>query len=97
MSFLENLHWRYAVKEFDTEKRVSEKDLNTILEAIRLAPASTGLQAYRVIIVENTEVKKALKPAAYNQNQIDTSSYVLAFSARKDLTEAKDEFFSFLS
>jgi len=40
MSFLSNLSWRYATKNFDTNKKVSEEHLEKILEAIRMAPAS---------------------------------------------------------
>ncbi len=44
MSFLNNLEWRYATQQFDTNRRVSDEDIHTIVEAIRLAPASYGLQ-----------------------------------------------------
>lgn len=40
MSFLTNLNWRYATKAFDPEKKVSDADLDTILEAIRMTPSS---------------------------------------------------------
>ncbi len=50
MSFLENLNWRYATKKFDTEKKVSDSDLEKIVEAIRLTPTSFGLQPYHFYI-----------------------------------------------
>jgi len=37
---LENLNWRYATKQFDTNKKVSESDLEKIIEAFRLTPSS---------------------------------------------------------
>ncbi len=40
MSFLSNLNWRYATKKFDANKKVSDTDLEKILEAIRLTPTS---------------------------------------------------------
>lgn len=40
MSFLSNLNWRYATKKFDTSRKVSDEDLEKILEAIRLTPTS---------------------------------------------------------
>ncbi len=43
MSLLEDLNWRHAVKAYDPSKKVSEADLQTILEATRLAPTSSGL------------------------------------------------------
>mgnify|MGYP006184660607 CR=1 FL=1 len=33
MSLIENLNWRHAVKAYNPEKKVSQEDLNKILEA----------------------------------------------------------------
>ncbi|MEG0929948.1 nitroreductase family protein, partial [Algoriella sp.] len=41
MNLIENLEWRHATKAYDPTKKVSEKDLNEILEAVRLAPTSS--------------------------------------------------------
>ena len=49
-NFNENAKWRYATKKFDATKKVSEGDLNTLKEAIRLSASSFGLQLYKVII-----------------------------------------------
>ena len=60
MSLIEDLQWRHAVKAYDSTKKVSEEDLNKILEAARLAPTSSGLQPFRVIVVENQELKEQM-------------------------------------
>lgn len=44
MSLIEDLNWRHAVKAFDPNKKVSDADIERILEAARLAPTSSGLQ-----------------------------------------------------
>ena len=53
MSLIENLNWRHAVKAFDPNKKVSEENVEKIIEAVRLAPTSSGLQQFRVIKVTN--------------------------------------------
>jgi nitroreductase len=40
MSLLKTLEWRYATKIFDKNKKVSETDLEEIVEAFRLTPSS---------------------------------------------------------
>jgi nitroreductase / dihydropteridine reductase len=40
MEILEALNWRYATKEFDKSKKISEDDLDKILEALRLSPSA---------------------------------------------------------
>lgn len=81
MSLIENLKWRHAVKAYDSTKKVSEEDLNKILEASRLAPTSSGLQPFRVILVENQELKEKLVPGALNPEVMRDCSHVLVFAA----------------
>ena len=61
MSFLANLEWRYAAKKFDTTKKVSDADLEKILEAIRLTPTSFGMQPYHFYVITNEEKKQAIE------------------------------------
>jgi len=79
-TFLENQNWRYATKKFDATKKISTEDLNLLKEAIRLSTSSFGLQLYKVIIVENPELKARLLPAAYGQTQITDASHVIVFA-----------------
>ncbi len=81
MSLIENLNWRHAVKAYDPEKKVSQEDLNKILEAARLAPTSSGLQPFRVIVVENQELKNKMVKGALNPEVMRDSSHVLVFAA----------------
>lgn len=97
MSFLSNLEWRYATKLFDTTKNVSDTDLTTILDAMRLAPASVGLQAYHFYIITNQDIKDKIQAVSWNQPQIGTSSHLIVVAARTDLAEAKEELFTALS
>ncbi len=61
MSFLSNLSWRYATKKFDTSKKVSEQDLQNIIEAIRLTPTSFGLQPYHFYVVSNQDIQNQIQ------------------------------------
>ncbi len=78
--FNENAKWRYATKKFDTTKKVSDNDLATLKEAIQLSASSFGLQLYRVIIVENPEIRAQLQPASWGQTQIVDASHLLVFA-----------------
>ena len=81
MSLIENLNWRHAVKAYDSTKKVSQEDLNKILEAARLAPTSSGLQPFRLIVVENQELKEKMVSGAFNPEVMRDSSHVLVFAA----------------
>jgi nitroreductase len=57
-----------------------------ILEAARLAPTSSGLQPFEVVVVTSDEVRARIKPIAWNQGQITDCSHLLVFAAWDDYT-----------
>lgn len=79
-NFIENANWRYATKKFDTTKKVSEKDLEVLKEAIRLSASSFGLQPYRVLIIEKPELRAELQGASWGQAQIVEASHLIVFA-----------------
>lgn len=93
MQFIESLTKRYASKQMNGKKLSPEK-VETILEAIRLAPTSLGLQPFKVLVIESQELKdKIFEKAAQGQPQIPKSSQVLVFACYKKITtEILDEY-----
>ncbi len=85
MQLIKSLQWRYAVKKFDSRKKVGREDLDLLKEAIRLTPSSYGLQPYKILIIENAGLKEKLKPFSYNQPQITDASHLFVFLARTRL------------
>ncbi|MDP3380315.1 MAG: nitroreductase family protein [bacterium] len=67
---IEALNWRYATKSFDTSKKVSSDDLEDIIESFRLTPSSFGLEPWKLIVIENDEIKNELVNYSYNQKQV---------------------------
>ena len=87
MALLEQLHKRYATKKFDASKKISSADLSTLLEAIRLSASSYGLQAYKVLVVENEAIRKQLRAVAWDQSQITDASQLLVFAFESNFDE----------
>ncbi len=84
---IETRNWRYATKKFDTSKKVSDKDLETLLSAIRLSPSSYGLQPYHVLVISDPETREELKKASWGQSQITDASQILVFTNFTDFGE----------
>lgn len=78
-NFINNQNWRYATKKFDSTKKISKEDLDTLKEAMRLSVSSYGLQPYKIIIVENPELRTKVQAAAFGQAQIIDASHLLVF------------------
>ena len=93
MNLIEALNWRYATKKMNGQAVPQEK-VDQILEAARLAPTSSGLQPFKIIVVTDAALKKELLPHAYNQAQIVDGSHLLVFAAWDNYTEERiDEVF----
>jgi nitroreductase / dihydropteridine reductase len=78
---LDQLNWRYATKKYDPSRKVPADKLDRILEAIRLAPTSSGLQPFELIVVSNPEIREKIKSIGYQQQQIVDCSHLLVFAA----------------
>ncbi|MBD9387011.1 NAD(P)H-dependent oxidoreductase [Agrobacterium sp. AGB01] len=83
---IEKLNWRYATKKMDPSKPVTEDKVARILEAARLAPTSSGLQPFELIVVTNPEVRAKIQEIAWNQAQITDGSHLLVFAAWDNYT-----------
>lgn len=86
MELLDKLNWRYATKAMNGEK-VSQDKIDTIIEAASLAPTSSGLQPFEIIIVKNQEVKDKIREIAWNQSVVSDCSHLLVFAAWDTYTE----------
>ena len=88
MSLLTDLEWRYATKKMNGTKIPQEK-LEYILEAARMAPSSSGLQQYKIIVVSDPKLLEKIKGIAYNQSQITDCSHLLVFAAWDEYTDER--------
>lgn len=80
MELLDKLKWRYAAKAMNGQKVPQEK-IDNIIEAISLAPTSSGLQPFEVFVITSQEVKEKIKPIAWNQSVVTDCSHLLVFAA----------------
>ncbi|MEI7970680.1 MAG: NAD(P)H-dependent oxidoreductase [Betaproteobacteria bacterium] len=86
MDLIERLQWRYATKKMNPARAVPEDKVARILEAVRLAPTSSGLQPFEVIVVTNAAVREKIKAVSWNQGQVTDCSHLLVFAAWDDYT-----------
>lgn len=88
MSLIENLNWRYATKKMNGTTIPKEK-LDYILEAARLAPSSSGLQQYKIIVISDQALLEKIRGIAYDQSQITDCSHLLVFAAWDGYTDER--------
>ena len=86
-SIIDQLNWRYATKKFDSQKKISESDWKTLEESLRLSPSSYGLQPWKFLIVQNSEIREQLTPLSWGQTQIKDCSHLVVLTYKKKIDE----------
>src|SRR6187399_3342970 len=86
-TMIKQLHWRYAVKQYDNTRKVDLQQLQLLKDAIRLAPSSFGLQPFRVVFVEDPGIREKLRQASFNQSQITDASCLVVFAIENTIDE----------
>ncbi len=79
-NFSDAMAFRHACKRFDPDRKLPPEALEALLETLRLSPSSFGMEPWRVIVVQGSELKAALKPLCWNQAQIESCSELLIFT-----------------
>jgi nitroreductase len=98
MALLDDLKWRYATKKYDPTKKLAQADVDKIIEAARLAPTSSGLQQFRLIVITNQELKDKIVPIAKNQQIVSDCSHLLVFVAWDKYTDERiDKQFNYIT
>ncbi|MFN6943502.1 MAG: nitroreductase family protein [Cytophagaceae bacterium] len=83
MNLIDALEWRYATKKMNG-KIVPDEKVETVLQAIRLAPSSMGLQPYTVLVITDQDLKKEIFNVS-KQAQVIDSSHLLVFAAWENI------------
>lgn len=96
MEFKEIAKKRYATKNFTGEK-ISKEKITELLEIIKLSASSFGLQPYKILVIENPELKEKIKPLAFDQPQITTSSHLLVFCTDTKVKQRIDRYAEMIS
>ena len=91
MTLLNHLQWRYATKKYDATKKVSQADVDNIVEAVRLTPTSSGLQQFRLLVITDQALKEQIVPISFGQNMVAECSHLLVFVAWDRYTEERIE------
>lgn len=86
MNLIEDLEWRHACKGINGRK-VPQNIIERILKAVSLAPSSLGMQAYKILVIENEQLREQIFDKACPQQPIKGCSHLLIFTSYTQITE----------
>jgi len=81
--------WRYATKKMKASTPVPQEKVDAIIEAVRMAPTSSGLQPFELLVITNNELRAEIAKAANNQAQVTDGSHLLVFATWDNYTEER--------
>ncbi|MDH5444251.1 MAG: NAD(P)H-dependent oxidoreductase [Gammaproteobacteria bacterium] len=92
---IDDLMWRYTSKKYDSTRKVAEKDLDVIFEAMRLSASSINSQPWKFIVLESDQAKQRMHDTFANQHQfnqphVKESSHFILFAHKPDYS--RDDF-----
>ena len=79
------LKWRYAVKKYDTTRKLPKETLETLTDSLRLSPSSNGLQPWKFLVINDLLLREKLREAAYGQPQVTEASHFIVLTRRTDI------------
>lgn len=75
---------RRSVRKYDPEFKINKEEILEMLREAALAPSSSNLQPWEFLVFLDAGVRKDLRAIAYNQEQIETASAVIAVLGDKE-------------
>ena len=69
---------RTSVRKYEPGVVIPREQLQHILEQATSAPSSSNMQPWRFLVIDDQEQKKELRAIANNQEQVETSSAIIA-------------------
>ena len=72
------IHERKSVRKYKENVAIPHEEIQTLLQKAITAPSSSNMQPWRFIVIEDQQVKKELRVIANNQEQVETSSAIIA-------------------
>ena len=79
---------RRSVKHYDPNHKLTDEEVNQLLSLAVLSPTSFNIQNWRFVVVKDSEVRKQIRAAAWDQIQVTDSSLLIVICA--DLKSWKD-------
>lgn len=81
----EIIHERKSVRKYDSSYKISKDEITAMLQEATEAPSSSNLQPWRFIVIQDEETKQNLRKMAYNQEQVETCSAIIAVIADTEM------------
>ena len=81
MDTLDAIKQRRSVKHYDPNHKLTEDEINQIMSLAILSPTSFNMQNWRFVLVKDSQAKKQIRAAAWDQAQVTDASLLIVVCA----------------
>jgi len=81
MELAQAVEQRRAVKAYDPAHKMSDEEIETLMETALKSPTSFNIQNWRFVLVQDEDKRKALRAAAWDQAQVTDASLIFVLCA----------------
>jgi nitroreductase len=85
---LEQLHWRYATKKFNSTQKIPDASWRTLEQSLVLSPSSFGLQPWKFFVIRNPEIRQQLLAHSWGQTPVVEASHLVVFASKNNLNDS---------
>jgi nitroreductase len=84
MDVFEAIHARRAIKHFDADHRMTDTEIDRLLELAIQSPTSFNIQHWRFVIVRDPELRRQIRAVGSDQAQMTDASLLILMTADVD-------------
>jgi nitroreductase len=81
MDLFEAVRQRRAVKHFDPAHRLTDAEIERLISTAMLSPTSFNIQHWRFVVVQDPELRRAIRAAGHDQAQMTEASVLVVMTA----------------
>jgi nitroreductase len=72
---------RRAIKGYDPDHRMTEKEIDRLMSLAMLSPTAFNIQNWRFVVVSDPELRKQIRAASWDQAQVTDASMLVIMTA----------------
>lgn len=88
------MHERKSVRKYDSQYKIPQSQLEELIAEATSAPSSSNLQPWRFLVIQDDQIKKELRKISNNQEQVETSSAIIAVLGDIEMYKNVDEIYN---
>ncbi len=81
MNTIEAIQSLRAIKHYDPEYRMSDEEIQQILELAMLSPTAFNIQHWRFVVVKDAGIRQQIRDNAWGQAQVTDASLLVVLCA----------------